>query len=98
MDEAKARNQIQDHADAVVRGDMDAVIGDFTEELRPQVPQLAQVLPQPVSSAEVVSFEPGEEECVAQIRYAGDGGEVTIRTRWREVDGTPKIVHGEPAG
>ena len=98
MDEAKARNQIQEHADAVVRGDMDTVIGDFTEELRPQVPQLAQVLPQPVSSAEVLSVEPGEEECVAQIRYVGDSGEVTIRTRWCEVDGTPKIVHGEPVG
>jgi hypothetical protein len=98
MDEAKTRSQIQEHADAVVRGDMDTVIGDFTEELRPQVPELAKVLPRPVTSAEVVSVEVGDEETVAQIRYVGDSGEVTIRTRWREVGGRPSIVHGEPAG
>jgi hypothetical protein len=96
LDEAKARAHIQAHADAVVRGDMEAVIADFSEQLRPQVPQLAQALPQPVKSAEVLSVEVGEEESVALIRYAGDGPEVTIRSHWREVDGRPTIVHGAP--
>lgn len=96
MDEAETRSHIQAHADAVVRGDMEAVTGDFTEELRPQLPQLAQVLPQPVTSAEILSVEVGDEEGVAQIRYAGDSGEVTIRSHWREVEGTPQIVHVEP--
>lgn len=45
MDDARTRNHIQEHADAVVRGDMDAVIADFAEDLRPQVPQLAQSFP-----------------------------------------------------
>ena len=87
----------QAHADAVVRGDMDTVIGDFAEELRPSVPQLAQNLPQPVTSAEVLEVTPGGEETVVRIRYSGADNAVTIRTRWRDIEGRPQIVHGEPA-
>jgi hypothetical protein len=97
MDEASTRSHIEGHADAVVRGDMDAVIADFSEELRPQVPQIAQVLPQPVTEAEVLSIDVGEDECVARIRYAGDSGSVTIRSHWRDGADHPEIVHAEPA-
>ena len=96
MDDAKARQTIQAHADAVVAGDFDTVVADFTEGLKPQVPQLAQVLPQPVERAEVLSVETGDEEALARIQYSGGGKDVTIQTRWREEDGTPRIVHGEP--
>ena len=96
MDEAKTRSHVEAHAQAVVRGDMEAVIADFSEELRPQVPQLAQALPQPVRKAEVVSLEVGEEQSVARIQYSGDESEVTIESHWREVDGRPTIVHGAP--
>jgi hypothetical protein len=96
MDDAKTRSHIQEHADSVVRGDMDAMIGDFAEELRPQVPQIAQALPQPVTTAKVLSVEIGDEESVAMIRYTGESGEVTIRSNWREIGGRPQIVHGEP--
>ena len=97
MDDTKARDAIQAHADAVVSGDFDHVVADFTENLKPQVPQIAQLLPQPVERAEVVSVETGDEEAVAQIRYSGAGKDVTIRSHWREeADGTPRIAHGEP--
>ena len=33
MDDAKTRNQIQQHAVAVVRGDTDVVVADFSEAL-----------------------------------------------------------------
>jgi hypothetical protein len=98
MDDAKTRDHIQQHADAVVRGDMDAVVADFSEDLRPQVPQIAQSLPQPVTSAEVLSVEVADAESVAMIRYSGDTSAVTIRSRWRDVGGRPVIVHAEPAG
>lgn len=98
MDEIKTREHIQAHAEAVERGDMDAVVADFSEELRPQVPEIAKVLPQPVTSAEVVSLEVGDGEGVAQIRYSGDTGEVTIRSRWQDQGGHPVIVGAEPVG
>ncbi len=96
MDEAETRRLIQDHADAVVRWDTNAVTEDFAEDLRPQIPQIAQALPRPVTRAEVQSIDVGDDEAVALIHYTGEGGAVTIRSRWREVDGRPRIVAGEP--
>jgi hypothetical protein len=98
MDEANTRSHIEQHADAVVRGDINAIVSDFSEDLRPQVPQLAQALPQPVTAADVLNLEVGDEESVARIRYSGKGGTVTIQSHWREFDGRPLIVHAEPVG
>lgn len=97
MDEQQTRSHIEQHADAVVRGDMDAVVADFTESMRPDVPQIAQALPQPVTAADVLSVDLGDTESIAMIRYSGDSGGVTIRSRWREEGGRPVIVHAEPA-
>lgn len=97
MDERKTREHIQDHADAVVRGDMDTVVADFSEELRPQVPDLAKGLPQPVTAAEVVSLDIGDAESVATIRYSGPSGDLTLRSRWQDDSEHPVIVHIEPA-
>ncbi len=97
LDETRTRDHVGEHADAVKRGDMDAVVADFTEDLRPQVPQLAQALPLPVTAADVMSLEVGDAESVALIRYAGDSGEVTIRSRWQEEAERPLIVAAEPA-
>jgi hypothetical protein len=98
MDEPRARSHIEEHANAVARGDMDAVVADFSEELRPEVPQIAQALPLPVTAAEVLSVDVGDEESVALIRYSGESGGVTIRSQWREIAGRPLIVHVEPVG
>lgn len=99
MDDATTRDHIQKHADALVRGDMGTVADDFSEELRPQLPQLAQALPQPVTSAEVLSVDVSDQMSVAMIRYSGDTGGVTIRSQWQDLGGAhPVIVHAEPAG
>ena len=65
MDEASTREHVTQHADAVARGDIEAVTADFSQALRPQVPQIAQVLPQPVTAADVLSVEVGDAESVA---------------------------------
>jgi hypothetical protein len=96
MDADQTKDRIQQHADAVVRGDMDAVVADFAADLQPHVPEIAQALPQPVTGAEVLSVEAGEQESIALIRYSGDG-ELTIRSRWQDQGGRPVIVHAEPA-
>jgi hypothetical protein len=98
MDEAATRSCIEAHADAVVRGDMDTVINDFSEQLRPEVPQLAQALPQPVTSSDIQDVQVGEDESVSTIRYSGQDSAVTIRARWQEEGGRPVIVHAEPVG
>jgi hypothetical protein len=96
MDENTTRSCIQAHADAVVRGDMDHVVSDFTEELRPQVPEIAKELPQPVTSAEVLGIELGDDTSYARIKYSGADKELTIRSHWQDVDGRPQIVGADP--
>jgi hypothetical protein len=100
MDETNARSHIEAHAEAVARGDMDAVVADFSQELRPQVPDLApQLLPLPIQSADVVSIDTQGEEAVARIHYTGESGdEQTLRSHWREIEGRPLIVNVEPEG
>ncbi|TMM17455.1 MAG: hypothetical protein E6F96_08600 [Actinobacteria bacterium] len=98
MDEASTREHVTQHADAVARGDIEAVTADFSQALRPQVPQIAQVLPQPVTAADVLSVEVGDAESVALIRYSGEGGDVTVRSRWQQEGGRPVIVAAEPVG
>ena len=96
MDEARTRDHIHQHADAVVRADMDAILADFSEDLRPAVPQIVhEVLPQPVTAAEVLNIDVGDSDAVALIRYSGPG-EVTVRSRWQEQAGRPVIIHAEP--
>lgn len=90
------REHIQPHADAVVAGDMETVIADFSEELRPEVPELAKALPQPVTAAEVLSLDIGGAESVATIRYSGDSAELKLRTGWQDDTDHPLIVHVEP--
>ncbi|HEY2636965.1 MAG TPA: hypothetical protein VGI54_06220 [Solirubrobacteraceae bacterium] len=96
MDESKGRQAVDAHARAVVDGDMDHVVGDFAEELRPQVPELAKLLPQPVTDAEVRSFEVEGDQGVAHIHYSNADSELTIRTVWQERGGQPQIVEGAP--
>ena len=98
MDEANARTHIDAHAQAVARGDMDSVLADFTEQLRPQAAELApQLLPLPIQAAEVVSIDTDGEEAVARIHYTGESGdERTLRSHWRDFDGRPLIVNVEP--
>lgn len=96
MDEAKTREHIQRHAEAVQKGDFDTVVADLSEELRPQAGQIAQTLPQPVTAATVVSVDFADDGAVARIHYAGAESEVTIQSHWRDVDARPTIVHAEP--
>jgi hypothetical protein len=77
---------------------MDTVAADFSDELRPQLPQIAQALPRPVTSAEVLSVDIGDRQSVAMIRYSGDTGGVTIRSQWQDLGGAhPVIVEVAPA-
>ena len=98
MNEQTTKDHIHAHADAVVRGDMDTVIADLSAELQPQAPQLAAGLPMPVTEAEVLSLDFADAEAVAEIRYTGDSGEVTLRSRWQDGEEHPVIVHVEPVG
>jgi len=96
MDEAQVREHAEEHTRAVERGDLAAVTADFIPELHEAVPEIAQSLPSPVNTGEVLSVEDKDDHAVVQIRYTGDDDTVTIQTRWEDRDGRPLIVSGEP--
>jgi hypothetical protein len=97
MDEVPTRKHAEAHAKAVVDGDMDAVTADFVPELRGQIQEIAQNLPQPTTEADVRKVEMEEDHAIVEIRYANDETSVTLRSRWEEHDGRPMIVGAAPA-
>jgi hypothetical protein len=96
MDDAKTRNYVDAHAEAIARGDLDAAAADLSEELRPEADEFARALPLPVASAEVLSVDVGRDEAVSLMRYAGTDAEVTVRLRWQDRGDRPVIVGVEP--
>ena len=98
MDEQTTKDHIHAHADAVVRGDMDTVIADLSEELQPQAPQLAAGLPMPVTERR--GAEPrlrgGRGRGADPLRGRQRRGH--FRSRWQDGDEHPVIVHVEPVG
>ena len=99
MDEAALRPVVEAHAQAVC-DPMDAahVQADLVDELHPQLPAIAQILPQPVRSAVVDSLVVADDHAVALITYSGDDDmSVTINSRWEERGGPhPQIVSAAP--
>jgi hypothetical protein len=96
MDEVPTRKFAEAHAKAVVDGDMDSVTNDFIPDLRGQVSDIAQQLPQPVENAEVKKVDVEDDHANVVIEYSNETQSIRIRTRWEEVDGRPMIVDGAP--
>ena len=93
MDESKVRAIVEAHGQAVVAGDLNRALADFTETGKAGAPPVVAELPSPVTSATVVSLETESEgRYVAHIRYGGDAKSTTVRSVWEEDSGTPKIT------
>lgn len=99
MDEIPTRRIVDAHAKAVVDGDMDTVVNDFAPDLRGNVNELAQHLPQPVTDADVRKFAIEDDHADVEIHYSNDEQQqsLTVKTRWEEVEGRPMIVDAKPA-
>ena len=99
MDEATLRPVVEAHAQAVC-DPMDAahVQGDLIDELHPQLPAIAQLLPQPVRAATVDSLVIADDHATALITYTGDDTSVTLNSRWEDRGaGQPQVVSAAPA-
>jgi hypothetical protein len=96
MDRADVEQRAEEHGQAIVRGDMDAVMADIAKELHPGVPQVAGLLPQPTTNADVVSVDVQDDHAICDIRYSNDQQSITMRSRWEDRDGRPRIVEVGP--
>jgi hypothetical protein len=92
MDQQVVREHAQAHCDALLAGEVDRAIEDFSPELRSNVGEVISQLPLPLTSATVESVEPGGKAFVAVLLLAGESEQVRLQTRWKERDGRPTIV------
>ena len=92
MDEPAVRVRAEAFCDALVAGDIDRAIQDFSVELRRNLGEVLALLPLPSSRATVESVEHGGAGYNVVIRLVGETEEVQIQTRWKDRDGRPTIV------
>jgi len=92
MDEAAVRERATAFGDALVAGDIDAAIGDLSDDLRRNLGEVLSLLPLPVTEVAIESVDRGGSALVAVLRLVGETDEVELQTRWKDRDGDPKIV------
>ena len=92
MDEQAVREHAQALCDALVAGDIDRAIEDFSKELRQNLGEVLALLPLPANEATVESVEHGGAGYNVVLRLVGETDEVLIQTRWKERDGQLTIV------
>ena len=100
MDEASTRAIIDAHAAAVVDPlDVAQIQADLIEDLHPQIPAIAALLPQPVREASVDRLDVAADHAIAELTYRGDAASITIRSRWEDRGaGRPQMVEAAPLG
>ena len=92
VDEQAVRDRAQALCDALVAGDVDRAIQDFSVELRRNLGEVIAMLPLPSSEATVESVEHGGAGYNVVLLLIGETEEVRIQTRWKERDGRPTVI------
>jgi hypothetical protein len=92
MDEGAVREHANQHANAVMSGDMGTAARDLTDEGKAAAPAVMKGMPRPVTSVEVVKIEDSGDQLVAHIAYRGDDAEHVVASHWEDRDGRPMIV------
>jgi hypothetical protein len=92
MDEQAVRARAQAMCDAIVAGDVDRAIGDFSPELRRNLGEVISLLPLPSKDGAIESVAQGGSSYVVVLRLTGESDEVQIQTRWKDRDGRPTVV------
>jgi hypothetical protein len=92
MNEDDVRSSAQQVADALVAGDVDTAIGFLSDELRRNLGEVVALLPLPATEATITSVERGASAVVVVVRVTSETQEVELQTRWKDRDGSPRIV------
>jgi hypothetical protein len=92
MNDDDVREHAQAMCDALVAGDVELAIADFSEQLRRNLGEVLALLPLPASEASIESVEHGASGYTVTLRVVGDADEVEVQTRWKDRDGEPTVV------
>ncbi len=87
MEEQDVRDRAEALCAAVVAGDIDRVIEDFSQELRHNLGEVLALLPLPATAASIESIERGGGSgYTVVLRLVGETEEVQVQTRWKDRD------------
>lgn len=92
MDEQAVRARAEAFCEALVAGDVDRAIGDFSPALRQNLGEVLTLFPLPSTAAEIDSIARSPTGFVIDLKLTGASEEVTVQTRWKDRDGQPTIV------
>jgi hypothetical protein len=92
MDDSVVRTHAQALCDALVAGDVDRAISDFSDELRRHLGEVLGLFPLPAIAAEVESVVLAGSGYNVVIHLLGESDEVQVQTRWKDRDGVPRVV------
>jgi hypothetical protein len=92
MDEAAVRSSATRFGDALVEGNVDAAIEHFSDELKRNLGEVVALLPLPATEASITSLDRAASAVVVVLRVVGETAEDELQTRWKDRDGTPRIV------
>jgi len=92
MDEAAVRSAAAQFGDALVDGNVDRAIEHFSDELKRNLGEVVALLPLPAKEVEIASVERGPSALVVQLHVVGETADDELQTRWKDRDGTPRIV------
>jgi hypothetical protein len=92
MDEQAVRDRAGALCNALVAGDVERAIQDFSPELRRNLGEVLNLLPLPASEASVESVDHGGAGYNVILRLVGEVDEVLVQTRWKDRDGHATVV------
>lgn len=92
MDEQAVRRHAQAHLDALVAGDIGKAAEHMSNELRSNLGPIVAMLPMPLTEASIESVEMTKTGYLTVLRLVGEGGAISLETRWKDRDGRPTIV------
>jgi len=92
MDEAAVRSAAERFGTALVDGNVDAAIEHLSDELKRNLGEVVALLPLPASEVQVGSVERGASAFVLVLHAIGETADTDLQTRWKDRDGTPRIV------
>ena len=98
IDEDAIRERAEALGAALVDGDVERAIADFTPELRRNLGEVLALLPLPVTEAEVERVERAGSGFNVVHRLVGETDEVEVQTRWKDRDGEAKVVEAGHLG
>src|SRR5215217_7606735 len=92
MDEAAVRSSAEQFGDALVAGNVDGAIEHFSDELKRNLGEVVALLPLPATGVTITSFDRATSAVVITLQVASETADDELQTRWKDRDGTPRIV------